>query len=426
MASMYLFNREPFDEMAGAVVTKLRKPLLKGTEWLERHDVDPETMVLDLPPDMIFGPLEFEQQMKFILAALKADNELAEGYLARILVDYMDISLDPPMLAEKRLLENGALELLDFAVKDFTETRSNRRHKYFDADNFLRLINWFAPYPEISKVFIEKHNGVPLLFEALKFSKEDYGRVLACRSLTLFSFTQRNDGDVERRIMQTNGVKAIVDCYKQSSGDPTDTRYLTVLLSSILRHYPKEGGKEFFEADGIQATVNNLNIGRYKGFPQHLRVLHDAQKVPKEATGSMSPNERILDADFIPVAFGVLDAFPEFYEVVGDLVYILNDLAPHTTPFNFLEYRAFQVLSKVYVRYMEDNVFQTDGTRKSMAKLASWIYNDPTCQRCLDPSVASNEMQAATRTIQDLIAANNSNRITPPKGTDTKATPTPA
>lgn len=39
--------------------------------------------------------------MRFLLAALRADNELADGYLARILIDHMDLSLDPPILKEK-------------------------------------------------------------------------------------------------------------------------------------------------------------------------------------------------------------------------------------------------------------------------------------------------------------------------------------
>lgn len=409
---MYTYNREPFDEVAGAVVTRMRKPVLKGTEWLERHDVDPETMVLDLPADMIFGPLDLNQQMKFLLAALKADNELADGYLARIFIDYMDLSLDPPMVSEKRLLDNNILELLSFACEDFSDTRPGRKHKFFHPDVFLRLVNWIAPHPEIVKEFVDKHDGVQLVLDALRFSKEDYGRVLAMRSLCLFSFTQKNDGDIERNILQRNGVKAIVDCYKQSSGDPTDTRSITILLSSILRHFPAEGGKEFFDADGVEATVNNLNVGRYKGFPQHLRVLHDCRKVPKKSWGEQSPEERILDADFIPVAFGVMDAFPEFYEVVGDVLYLMNDLANRTTPFTFLEYRAFPVLAKVYVRYMEDKVFQTDGTRRAMAKLANSILNDPKCKRALDPSVASHELQAATKTLNDLVKADKENRIT--------------
>lgn len=410
-AVMYTYNREPFDEVAGAVVTRMRKPLLKGTEWLERHDVDPETMVLDLPPDMLFGPLAFEQQMKFLITALKSDNELAEGYLARIFIDYMDLSLDPPMLDEKRLLNNNIKELLAFAVEDFTDTRKDRKHKFFHPDVFLRLINWISPYPELAAEFVEKHDGVQHIFDALRFCKEDYGRVLALRSLCLFAFTQKNDGSIEKKILERNGVKAIVDCYKQSSGDPTDTRYLTILLSSILRHYPVEGGKEFFEADGVEAAVTNLNVGRYKGFPQHLRVLHDCRTIPKKSWGNQNPEERILDADFVPVAFGVMDTFPEFYEVVGDVLYLLNDLAPHTTPFTFLEYRAFPVLAKVYVRYMEDKVFQTDGTRRAMAKLANSMMNDPKCKRALDPSVASHELKAAIRTLNDLVQADKENRV---------------
>jgi hypothetical protein len=411
-AVLYLYDQEPFDEMAGTILTKIRRPLLKGTEWLDRHDVDPESLVLELPPDMIFGPLEFEQQMKFLLAALDADNELADGYVTRLIVDHMDISLDPPLLAEQRVLDAGGLALLDFAVRDFTEARKPRKHCFFTADAFLRLVNWFAPYPRLAEVFVRDYNGVDLIFEALKFSKDDYARVLAMRSLCLFCFQQKNDGDVERRILQANAVKQIVDSYKQSSGDPTDTRYLTILLSSLMRHFPAEGGREFLDADGVQAAVNNLNIGRYKGFPQHLRVLHDAQRLPAKAIGAMSVNERIIDADFTPVAFGIMDAFPEYYEVMGDMLQMMYEMLPNTTPFHFMEYRAFPVLSKVYVRYMNDPVFQTDGTRKLMARFVQKMYDDPTCQRCMDPTVASYELQAAMKTLNDLLEADRTNRVT--------------
>ncbi|KAH8612041.1 hypothetical protein ERJ75_000966700 [Trypanosoma vivax] len=313
-AAMYFFNREPFDELAGTVATKIRKPLLQTMEWIELHDVDPESMALELPPDMLFGPLEFSKQMRFLLAALRADNELADGYLARVLVDHMDLSLDQPIIKENEVLDAGGMELLDVAVDDFLGegARKSRRHIFFRPDQFLRFVNFIAVYPSLTDHFIKQRNGVELVFRALKHSQDEYARVLALRSLCLFCFTQAEDGDVERRILQADGVRQVVGAYKQSSGDPTDTRYITLILSSLLRHYPKEGGEEFIEAGGIQATVNNLNITRYKGIPQHMRVLHDVQKLPPLCLGSKEPMHALRTRTLFPWHWGYWMLFPSF------------------------------------------------------------------------------------------------------------------
>lgn len=405
-AALYFFNREPFDEAAGAVVTKIRRPLLKTMEWIEVNDVDPETMALELPPDMIFGPLEFAKQMRFLLAALKADNELADGYLARLIIDYMDLSLDPPILSEEDFMAAGAKELLDFSIDDFTNsgTRKSRKHIFFAPDQFLQFVNWISVYPKLTEYFINEKNGVDLIFLALRHSEDPYARVFAARALTLSAFTQKEDGVVERRVMQANGVKALVDAYKQSTGDPTDTRFLTLMLSSVMRHFPKEGGREFIEAEGIEATVNNLNITRYKGVPQHIRILHDAQKLPKEAIGAESVNHRLEDAAFLGVAMGILDTFPEFYEASGDLLRLVLDIVPSCAqPLELLEYRAMPTLAKYYVRWKDDYSFQTDGTRSLVAKLFETMLNDKTCKRCFDPEVVSSELLECIKTAKHAI-----------------------
>ncbi|CAJ1037573.1 hypothetical protein NXY56_007666 [Leishmania guyanensis] len=399
--SLYLYNGEPFEDAASAIVTTIRRPLLKTMEWVELHDVDPETMSLELPPDMLFGPLEFPKQMRFLLAALRADNELADGYLARIIIDYMDLSLDPPILSEDDFLAAGGKALLDFSVEDFTgtESRTQRKHIFFQSDQFLQFINIIAAYPSLTEYFVNEKDGVELVLQAYRHSKNPYARVMAMRSLTLFSFTQAVDGTVERRILQSNGMKTIVEAYRQSSGDPTDTRFPTLLLSSIMRHYPKEGGKEFIDADGVEAVVNNLTIARYKGIPQHIRVLHDAQRLPKQSVGKKSVTARLEDADFLGVAMGVLDTFPEFYEATGELLRLVTDVVPaHADPLDLLEYRAMPILSKYFVKWREDQSFQTDGTRTLVAKLFELMLNDKTCQRCYDPSVASYELLECLKT----------------------------
>ena len=273
------------------------------------------------------------------------------------------------------------------------------------------MVNWIAPYPQLSSYFVRECNGIPLLMDALRFSKEDYARVFAMRSLTLFAFTQKDDGDVERRLMQCNGMKQVVDSYRQSSGDPTDTRFLTLLLSSLLRHFPQAAGREFIEARGVESIVNNLNIARYKGFPQHLRVLRDAQHLPQSV--SSAPVDKLFyEADFIPVALGILEAFPEFYGVVGDLLHTLDSVGQYARPIEMLEYRALHIFAKLYSKYQNDTVFQTDGTRKKLAELARRILNDSTCQRCFDPSVATRELTIVLNTMNHLIRADESKFVT--------------
>lgn len=413
-AVMYFYNREPFDEAAGTVVTKIRRPMLKTMEWIEVHDVDPETMALELPPDMLFGPLELPKQMKFLLAALKSDNELADGYLARILIDYMDVSMDPPILSEEEFIKAGGKELLDFSVDDFTGkgSRKMRKHIFFQPDVFLQFINMIARYPTLSDYFVNQKDGVDLVLQAYRHSTDEFSRVFATRSLTLFAFTQQKDATVEKEILKHNGIKTLVDAYKQSTGDPTDTRFSTLLLSSLLRHFPKEGGKEFLEADGVEATVNVLNISRYKGVPQHLRVLHDALKLPKSATGNTSVLHRIEDADFLGVALGVVDAFPEYYEATGDILNLVNEIVPtEAKPLDLLEFRAMPILAKYYVKWCYDETFQRDGRRALVVSLFQKMLNDPTCKRCLDPSVASYELQECVKTANVAIATEKEKKI---------------
>lgn len=407
--TLYLYNPEPFDDMAGAAMTKARKPLLAGTEWLEMRDADPETIALELPPDQLFGPLPFKTQMKFLLGALKADNELADGYLARLCIDNMDLSTDKPVLEEKEMLENGAMELLDFAVADFTEQRVPRKHKFFHPDNFVLLMNWLSIYPSLADHFVTKLDGVPLLLQALKHAKEDYSRVFVMRCLMLYALQQRVDGDVERRILANNGFKDVVECYRQSTGDPTDTRFLTSLISSICRHYPDAAALEFKKTKIADAVVAILNISKYKGVPQHLRVIEDLRRLPKEtlikagvANGDV--DKVLYDNDAIPVLLGIVEVFPEYYESVSWISKVLKDLETKTTPFELLEYKSLIIFSKLYARYREDVQFQIDGTRSRLAEIAERILEDKECQKYFDPSVSGFVQTAAIQTMQAMIA----------------------
>jgi hypothetical protein len=426
---LYFYNPQPFDELAGAALTKVRKPVLKGMEWMDIHDVDTETLALELPPDQLFGPLAFPQQMKFLLQSLKADNELADGYLARLCLDNFDLSLDPLTKTpfEKEMLENGGKDLLDFAVEDFTERRVPRKHKFFHPDAFLRLVNWLALYPTLSSRFVNEHDGVNLILTALRHAKEDYSRVLAMRCLCIFSLQQEVDGSVEKTILRHGALKTIVDCYRQSTGDPTDTRFLTLLLSSMTRHYPEAAAHELTRCGGFQVAVDNLNISRYKGVPQHLRVLNDLRKLPpvrpasevlleqqqEKDTGKkveaptnpkrISVDEELYNADAIPVMLGVMEVFPEYYESIKIMMPMLRDISKFSKPFEMLEYRSFIIFSKLLARYSDDAQFNADGVKTVMAEMVEKMLNDPTCKRALDPSVMGFELEAALKLMNSLV-----------------------
>lgn len=429
---LYFYNPQPFDELAGAALTKVRKPVLKGMEWMDIHDVDTETLALELPPDQLFGPLAFPQQMKFLLQSLKADNELADGYLARLCLDNLDLSLDPltktPFEAE--MLANGGQELLDFAVEDFTERRVPRKHKFFHPDAFLRVINWLALYPTLGSRFVNEKDGVNLILTALRHATEDYSRVLAMRCLCIFSLQQEVDGTVEKLILRHGAMKTVVDCYRQSTGDPTDTRFLTLLLSSLIRHYPEAAAREIEKSGGIQVVVDNLNISRYKGVPQHLRVINDMrtrlplvrpasevsveQQLEKEtgvaAAAPKNPkvvpvDEELYNADAIPVMLGVMEVFPEYYESVKVMLPLLRDISHYAKPFEMLEYNSFVIFSKILARYADDAQFNADGLKTVMAQIVEPMLSDSQCKRALDPSVMGFELEAALKLMTALVNA---------------------
>jgi hypothetical protein len=403
-SALYLINREPFEEIGGAVLTKIRRPLMRGTEWMELHDVDPETLALELPPDQLFGPLDFKSQMRFAIAAIKAENDLADGYVTRLVIDYFDLSLDPPVLTEKEIVDNGGFELLDLAVKDFLEKRPNQKNKFFFPDSFIRYINWISSYPTLSSKFVNEYDGIRLLLEAVKLSKESYARILVMRSLTNFAFTQKEDGAVERRILQCDGMRQIIDFYKDHTGDPVDTRFITLPLSSILRHYPNEGMQEFLEAGGLAAIVAGLNVSKFKGIPQHLRLIRDVERIQSAKKGVVPWQKQLYDADFLPVAVGILDSFPEYFEAISQLLDLLVAVQQYTTPLEMLEYRMLQSFSSVIGRYKDEPSYLETPAFGCMAKIAERIIADETCQRCLDPSVCPLDLKQYLKNVTKMMS----------------------
>lgn len=511
LGTMYYYAPEPLDDLRSTCLATFRRPLLRTYEWIEVRDVDPETLALELPPEQIFGPLPLHQQMRFLLEALRQDNELADAYVTRIIVDRMDLSLDPPLNGDL-LVDSGGRELIDFAVDDFLETRPNRRHKFFPGDQFLRVLNLCCGHYQLVEHLITKHDGVGLVFKALDEAENEYARVLATRVLTLFAFLQPRDGVVEERILNGGYLGELVEAYRQSSGDPTDTRFSSLLLSSILRIYPRKAYEEAISENLVQAAVSNLNISRYKGLPQHLRIIFDLERLrsvalptvrekrpakdPKDAHNSverleekvrknwndqakeqrwlglirkykdskekpldallegMDPADKpvamgggklaarekaaaeqaplaqdkdnlapallaprppppmdlrwsvaqlLFNAEFIPIAFGVIDQHPEYYEAVRDIMKLTAKVAPFAGPVDLLENRVFNVSAKIVERFENDPSFEEDGTAQIVEDLCQSVFHNPACA----PAVAKDskemtwELKEATRIVRE-------------------------
>lgn len=525
LGCMYWYAPEPFEQARLSTLYAIRRPVLKSTEWLEVADIDTEAFQLDLPPDQIFGPLMLKKQMKFVLQALRDDNELADGYVTRLTIDHMDLSLDPPFLGSS-LADAGAGELIDLAVADYYDKREGAKFKFFDADRLLRVLNMCANDHSLSQHLMEKHDGVSLIFHAMDNAADEYSRILGMRVLTLGAMLQERDGTVEKRILHGGHVPAILDYYRQSTGDPTDTRFITLLLSSIVRLYPHESYLHGVQNNMISATVGNLNISRYKGLPQHVRLLNDLcdarrivldangnvrmpdkaakllgpsaleaantaatassggffgwvkrlfggssdtvgahatqrttpkpapagkreeaemkdlsglrgharqvnvanvnldrskhgmhagmqkpadnddddeldntgadDEVPERGSNRLPPlppprnikapfEELLVDADFVPVALGLMDVFPEYFEAVREITDLLYRSRHYVTPFELFEHRFFPVAIQVFARHLDDVDFEQHEVGRKLTELCESIFNDPECRPYLQP-----------------------------------------
>eukprot|EP00658_Telonema_sp_P-2_P084289 TRINITY_DN9318_c0_g1_i2.p1 TRINITY_DN9318_c0_g1~~TRINITY_DN9318_c0_g1_i2.p1 ORF type:complete len:206 (+),score=60.91 TRINITY_DN9318_c0_g1_i2:221-838(+) len=201
----------------------------------------------------------------------------------------------------------------------------------------------------------------------------------------------------------------------------------------MARHYPEAAARELEKCGGFQVAVDNLNISRYKGVPQHLRVLNDLRQLPpvrpaatilleqaeEKETGKkvevpknakhVSVDEELYNADVIPVMLGVMEVFPEYYESVKTMMPMLRDISIYSKPFEMLEYRSFIVFSKLLARYSDDIQFNADGVKTVMAEMAEKMLNDPTCKRALDPSVMGFELEAALKLMTALVESEKAN-----------------
>jgi len=375
-ALLYGTNPEPFEEAASTGWTRFKRPVLRGAEWLEYHDVDPDSMALEFPVDRIFGPLELSQQMDFLIGALKDDNELADGYLTRIIIDHTDISLDPPPLGDALTRHRGQ-ELLEFAINDFTGKRFPRKNAFFNGDQFLRTANILANQPDIAKWFINTQDGVSIVFRALSESKEEYARVLATRILTVAALSQDDDGTVEKKILEGDFVPNLLECYRACTGDPTDTRFVTLLLSSMLRHYPEQAARDFDRCRVVQTAIEGLNISRYKGLPQHYRVLQDMVNLPpavKKKVG-IDVAKDFKKYDLAGVGSGVLGNFPEYMEADKMLLGLWKESRKEVKPLTFVEFDVLNSINKVF-RYYTNNFHASFYERGSLGDQLSDFVRD--------------------------------------------------
>eukprot|EP00759_Apiculatamorpha_spiralis_P049964 PhF_6_TR4458/c0_g1_i1/m.6051 len=374
---MYQYNPAPMDDVLKSNVSRVRKPLLKGTELLEKFDMDPEVYALELPPDQLFGPLPLKQQIFFCLQALEEENELGDNYITRVILDHLDFSLDPPALGNS-FVEAGGGDLLRQAVVRFRDVE-NQKIRFFGPDQFVRMVNVAISHKELAQQFMKEPDAVDLLFKAADTGKNPYTPHLVSRALTIMALLQSKDGMIEKRICDVGGIQKLLGWYSGTSGDPQETRFFTCLFSSILRTVP-QGPKLFIEADGVENILRGLNTSQYKGLPQHIRVFRDLEDVNPKGV-----SERLTKStDSVSILLGVLTHFGDFGEVQYPLCKILKSAASKKDPFEVMQYGGLSVFAKAAAKYEKQPLM--DDYMGCVAELAHRVLNDKECQKYKDHS----------------------------------------
>eukprot|EP00760_Papus_ankaliazontas_P029188 PhM_4_TR4157/c0_g1_i1/m.73999 len=346
MGALYQYNPLPFDDLMSGGVSSVRKPLLGFFERVERYDMDPEVIALELPPDQLFGPLPMKQQVFFALQALEEENELGDHYITRMIIDQADFGLDPPALGDA-FVEAGGGDLFREAIRRY-RNRDKERIKFFTHDQFLRMASVACSHRVLAEEFLDKtQDAIPLLLTAMREAYDDYSRHFGLRTLVLLSMAQKKDGTVEKTILQNpDGLRHLIEMYAKSSGDPHETRYVTMLLSSILRT-TKDGPSRFLAEGGMEALVSGLNVTMYKAVPQHVRLFNDIMaSKPKEVRAFLARTD-----DIVPVMLGVMGSYPEYKEMQAPLCRILREGAATKAPFEMMQYGALSTFSREVARY---------------------------------------------------------------------------
>ena len=395
---LYYINPVPMDDAMRAGWAAMRGPLLRNISKLEAFDESPEVISLELPPDYMFGPLPLKQQMFFAIQALEEDNELGDGYITRMITDRFEFGLGNAF-GENAFYEAGGEKLYDEAVRRWRDY-DNQRVKFFNSDRFLRLMNIALESKEIAQKHVKSKDGVALLLKAAKEGTDPYSPHLCSRALALLAIHQGKDGTVERSIFKNpGGVELLCDLYTRASGDPLETRYYTLLLSSILRVVP-QASKQFVECGGIAAVFAGMNKTMFKALPQHLRVFRDIQKREPKAV------ERYLKESDAPMAIliGVIKNCSSYFEMQGHLFTILQACMQARGPFELVEYGGVDLIAKSMAAWPRE-IAGTAGLHERWEAMYRSILTDPTCVKY---AKESKEVKNELAKVQAYFAAQQS------------------
>ena len=334
------------DDIGSAIYASFRYPLLRFTERLEKFDNDPEVRSLELPPEQVFGPLPLKQQLFITLQALEEENELADHYLTRLVIDHIDLGLEPSPLGSA-FLDAGGDALCREAVRRFRDL-SHQRIKFFTADRFIRFLSIALPHAPIAREYLKEKDAIDLLFRALHDRVDPYIPHLATRLLVLLALHQPTDGEVERRVLQNpQAVPALVDYLNTCSGDPQDTRYVFMLLSALARSHPTLASAPFRTHHVLEAVFHNMNLAMHKGLSQHLRVLGDMEQLdPRGVEAHMAQSN-----DPLTVLLGVTNTFKSYAEIQTPLCRWLRRGVEARSPGEFMAYGGLPILARVLALY---------------------------------------------------------------------------
>ena len=387
---LYYLNPAPMDDVLRAGFAGVRQPMLNAVSKLEKADDDLELAALELPPDYLFGPLPLKQQIFFAKQALEEDNELGDNYITRMIIDRFDFGLSNAF-GKSLWYENGGEGLYDEAVRRYRDL-DNQHVKFFNSDRFARIMNIALESKELAQKHLESKDGVALLLKAAKEGSDPYTPHLCTRALALLAIHQKTDGHLEKTITQVpDGLRSLCDIYEKGSGDPLDTRYVTLLLSSILRTVPK-APKRFVECDGIGSIFKGLNKSMYKAVPQHFRLYNDILKREPKAV-----HKHLVASDEpLSILLGVARSYPNYFEVQEQMYSMIGECIETRGPLEFVEYGGVDIVERAMQKWPA-------GVNDAQRLYDRWnamyrsVLNDKECQKY---SIDSDELKKVLERVQ--------------------------
>jgi hypothetical protein len=136
-------------------------------------------------------------------------------------------------------------------------------------------------------------------------------------------------------------------------------------------------------------------------------VVEDTLALPPPAD-LYAPVDRLLyEADFLPVALGVMDVFPEYFETSVAITRMVERMRTSgvTSNFELLEYRVLPIMAKVIARLERDPNFEAQGGAAAIERVVAPIFRDPVCvpfTRREKPQ-GSTEMQTAAANVRTFL-----------------------